>query len=83
MPYNFTFDLNQTPNRYQAPSIGRWLTPDPAGRKAVNLGDPQTWNMYAYVRNTPTTLADPSGLDLMDSGAYRALGGGRAGVWPG
>ncbi len=41
---------------------GRWYTPDPAGKGAVHLDDPQTWNMYTYVQNNPTTLTDPSGL---------------------
>ena len=43
-------------------NIGRWLTADPAGKDAVKLDDPQTWNLYAYVRNDPLTLTDPSGL---------------------
>src|SRR5690348_8588304 len=40
----------------------RWMTPDPGGVKVVKLDDPQTWNMYAYVGNNPTTRVDPSGL---------------------
>jgi len=55
-------NLYGTPNRLYANPTGRWLTPDPAGKGAVHLDDPQTWNMYAYVRNNPTTLTDPSGL---------------------
>lgn len=30
----------------------------------MDITDPQTWNRYAYVRNTPTSLVDPSGLEL-------------------
>ncbi|HUZ46448.1 MAG TPA: RHS repeat-associated core domain-containing protein, partial [Terriglobia bacterium] len=47
---------------YQA-TLGRWLVPDPAGQMAVDPANPQTWNMYAYVGDNPTTLNDPSGLD--------------------
>jgi uncharacterized protein RhaS with RHS repeats len=50
--------------RAHDPLNSRWLSPDPASKKAAKLIDPQTWNMYAYVRNSPTTLTDPSGLDI-------------------
>src|SRR5690242_13681872 len=41
--------------------LARWLTPDPGGVKVVKLNDPQTWNMYSYVGNNPTSRNDPSG----------------------
>ena len=41
--------------RYYHPSLGRWLTQDPAGLQ----GGP---NLYAYVNNTPLTLYDLFGL---------------------
>ena len=55
------------PARYYANTLFRWLSPDPAGKKAANLTDPQTWNMCAYVRNNPTTLTDPTGLEVPSS----------------
>ena len=48
--------------REYSDGLGRWMTPDPGGTKVVNLANPQTWNMYAYVTDNPTTLNDPSGL---------------------
>jgi hypothetical protein len=45
---------------------GRWTTPDPAGMGAVNPGNPQSWNRYAYVSNNPLTNVDPTGLLLSD-----------------
>jgi len=59
--YDPETDQYNTPNRHYTP-MGRWLTPDPSGVKAARLDDPQTWNMYAYARNNPTTVTDPSGL---------------------
>jgi len=60
--YDPEIDQYNTLNRHYSP-MGRWLTPDPGGLNVVRLDDPQTWNMYAYARNNPTTLSDPSGLE--------------------
>ena len=49
--------------RQYASNLGRWLSPDPSGTAAVSLSNPQTWNMYAYATNNPTTLTDATGLD--------------------
>ena len=61
--------LYPTLNRQYANGEGRWLTPDPGGEKVVHLDDPQTWNMYAYVGNNPTTDTDPTGLECDNSNA--------------
>jgi len=44
--------------RYYDPATGRWMTRDPIGFAG---GDP---NLLRYVRNSPTNLIDPSGLDI-------------------
>lgn len=45
--------------RYYMPWLGRWSAPDPAGiRAGINL--------YAYCRNSPVKLSDPSGMDPPD-----------------
>jgi RHS repeat-associated protein len=67
---NFTGDTQDTisgtydtPNRELNPNQGRWISPDPAGLGAVDPGNPQTWNRYAYVGNNPLAYGDPLGLD--------------------
>jgi RHS repeat-associated protein len=47
--------------RYDASFLGRFTSPDPdnAGAKEE---DPQTWNAYSYVRDSPLILTDPTGL---------------------
>lgn len=47
--------------RYYDPTAGRYLTPDPLGKLAAQLGSP---NAYAYVNNNPLSYIDPYGLIL-------------------
>jgi RHS repeat-associated protein len=50
--------------RYDASSLGRFMSPDPGNLSAIfHMNDPQSWNGYAYARNNPVTYTDPSGLD--------------------
>ncbi len=50
------------------PISGRWIQPDPSGFEAVSMENPQSWNRYAYVANTPLNMIDPFGLrDFSDS----------------
>ena len=60
--------------RQYDPKQGRWISPDPAGQNAVDPSDPQTWNRYAYVRNSPLNNVDPLGLDGWDD--WGGWGGG-------
>ncbi|RMO96696.1 MULTISPECIES: RHS repeat domain-containing protein [Pseudomonas syringae group] len=41
--------------RYYAPWLQRWINPDPAG-------DVDVLNLFCFLRNTPTTLVDRTGL---------------------
>jgi RHS repeat-associated protein len=44
--------------RSYANTQGRFMSPDPL--EGI-VGDPQSWNRYAYVENDPINLSDPSG----------------------
>ena len=55
-------DLYDAQFREQSGAQGRWMSPDPAGVTATDLNDPQSWNLYAYVRNNPHIFVDPFGL---------------------
>jgi RHS repeat-associated protein len=45
--------------RYFASNMGRFMTPDSGlGQRPL---DPQSWNLYAYVRNNPLNSIDPTG----------------------
>jgi RHS repeat-associated protein len=58
---------------------GRWPSPDPAGISSVHMNDPQTWNRYAYVRNSPVSLTDPNGEDFVSCDAWSGCGTGEDG----
>jgi RHS repeat-associated protein len=51
--------------RYYASSMGRFLSPDWSAQEEpvpyANLDDPQSLNLYSYVRNNPLTNVDPDG----------------------
>jgi RHS repeat-associated protein len=51
--------------RYYSNGLGRWVSADwsttPVPVPYAVLGDPQSLNLYTYVRNTPTTTMDPDG----------------------
>jgi RHS repeat-associated protein len=53
--------LDNFGKRYNASSLGRFMTPDPL----LNSGqpwNPQTWNRYSYTLNNPVRYTDPLGL---------------------
>ena len=56
--------------RYFNSSQGRWLSPDwsdtPEAIPYSNLNDPQSLNLYGYVRNNPIGRADADGHDVWD-----------------
>jgi RHS repeat-associated protein len=51
--------------RYYSNGLGRFITPDWAAKATAvpyaEFADPQTLNLYTYVRNIPTTKMDPDG----------------------
>jgi RHS repeat-associated protein len=66
--------------REYSPSMGRWISPDPMGIDAGDLGNPQTFNLYAYVNNSPTDSIDIDGLDACEGyGLFCYSGGGGGG----
>jgi RHS repeat-associated protein len=55
--------LDYAVNRFYDPQQGRFTQVDPLEMAAIVAGDPQSYNLYSYVRNDPINFTDPSGLD--------------------
>ena len=67
--------LDHFPARYGSPPQGRFLTPDPVGNFVANVANPQSWNLYSYVWNSPLANIDPTGACTVVDGAYQEDGG--------
>ena len=57
-------DLDFAQARYFNSDIGRFSSPDYFGND-TNTVDPQSWNLYVYVRNNPLKYIDSAGKDLV------------------
>jgi RHS repeat-associated protein len=55
--------LDEFGARYYASPLGRFMTPDwattPIDVPYADFGNPQSLNLYSYVKNNPTTTRDP------------------------
>ncbi|MBZ5707578.1 MAG: RHS repeat-associated core domain-containing protein [Acidobacteriia bacterium] len=60
---------------------GRWMSPDPAGMAVADPGNPQSWNRYAYVLNSPLNLVDPFGLHWIQQCYPNPDGDGSDCIW--
>jgi len=58
--------------RYDSSQYGRFMTPDDIG-PGQHPEDPQTWNMYSYVRNNPLNLTDPTGQYICDGSMTQTM----------
>jgi len=59
--------------RYYGSALGRFSSPDePLADQYV--GDPQSWNLYGYVRNNPLKNVDPFGLDCITTSNQSSSG---------
>ena len=89
VPQNYKFNgkerdaesgLDNFGARYNASTLGRFMTPDWAARPTTVpyavFGDPQSLNLYGYVRNDPVSRADADG----DSAAGNAGCGQQGGL---
>ncbi len=61
--------------RYYASSMGRFMSPDWAAKVSpvpyAKLDDPQSLNLYAYVRNNPLSVVDTDGHELIVAAALQ------------
>ncbi len=55
--------------RYYGSALGRFISPDP-GNSGAEPSDPQSWNAYSYVLNSPLSNTDPDGEDICKDGSY-------------
>jgi RHS repeat-associated protein len=57
-------DFDYMHARYYSPAMKRFLSTDPG--RDWNPAEPQSWNLYSYVRNDPIGGTDPTGREKND-----------------
>jgi RHS repeat-associated protein len=60
-------NLDNFEARYRSSTLGRFMSADPANAGA-DPTNPQSWNMYSYVLNSPVVFIDPTGMDACRAG---------------
>ena len=62
--------------RYMSSSMGRFMSPDfndiPDSVPYADFDNPQSLNLYSYVRNNPLSSVDPDGHDCVVGGWPRS-----------
>ena len=76
--YDTETELNYLNARYYNSAIGRFISEDPMfwNFDKAWLADPQNQNSYAYARNNPIGLSDPTGLFVAEVAGTKFWGGG-------
>ena len=64
--------LDNFEKRYDASSLGRFMTTDPVVVTTERLKNPQQLNLYSYVANNPLRFIDPTGAILRATGDQQA-----------
>jgi RHS repeat-associated protein len=52
--------------RYNASTMGRFMSPDPKILSIRHIINPQKWNKYAYTINNPLRYFDPNGMEEIE-----------------
>lgn len=55
--------LDDFGKRYYGSALGRFITSDYFVND-THIGNPQSWNLYAYARNNPLRFTDPTGEEI-------------------
>jgi RHS repeat-associated protein len=63
-----SFQLDYMRARYYDPMMGRFLSVD---KVSGNVGNPQSWNRYAYAYNSPLKNIDPDGNVVIGATTFR------------
>lgn len=63
-------NLDYAQTRMFGSSLGRFTSPDDFVND-THTSDPQSWNLYVYVRNNPLRFIDPDGAIKKDCGANK------------